>query len=53
MIDKIIENLYLGDVHDVLDEFAIEHVKNELKVCYFCYLYFICLLPYCQVKLFF
>ncbi|VDM98740.1 unnamed protein product, partial [Onchocerca ochengi] len=32
MIDKIIENLYLSDVHDVLDECRIDRLKNELKI---------------------
>ncbi|VDK69413.1 unnamed protein product [Litomosoides sigmodontis] len=32
MIDKIIENLYLGDVQDVLHEFRIQHIKNELEI---------------------
>uniref|UniRef100_A0A158Q6S1 protein-tyrosine-phosphatase n=1 Tax=Elaeophora elaphi TaxID=1147741 RepID=A0A158Q6S1_9BILA len=32
MIDRIIENLYLSDVQDVLDEFAVDRIKNELEV---------------------
>ncbi|KAM3728058.1 Dual specificity protein phosphatase [Dirofilaria immitis] len=32
MIDKIIENLYLSGVHDVLDEFRIDRLRNELKI---------------------
>ncbi|VDM10872.1 unnamed protein product [Wuchereria bancrofti] len=32
MIDRIIENLYLSDVQDVLNEFRINRLKNELKI---------------------
>ncbi|KAL3990122.1 Dual specificity phosphatase catalytic domain family protein [Acanthocheilonema viteae] len=32
MIDRIIENLYLGDMQDVLNECRIDRVRNELKI---------------------
>uniref|UniRef100_A0A1I7VPR1 protein-tyrosine-phosphatase n=1 Tax=Loa loa TaxID=7209 RepID=A0A1I7VPR1_LOALO len=32
MIDKIIENLYLSNVQDVLDESRVDRLKNELKI---------------------
>ncbi|CAG9533426.1 unnamed protein product [Cercopithifilaria johnstoni] len=32
MIDRIIENLYLSDVQEVLDKFRIDRLKNELKI---------------------
>ncbi|KAK6114186.1 Dual specificity phosphatase catalytic domain family protein [Brugia pahangi] len=32
MIDRILENLYLSDVQDVLNEFRIDRLKNELKI---------------------
>ncbi|VDN01698.1 unnamed protein product [Thelazia callipaeda] len=32
MICKVIENLYLGDVQDVMDKYRIERLKNEMKI---------------------
>lgn len=41
MIDRIIENLYLSNVQDVLNEFRVDQLRNELKVCDFCLHYLI------------
>lgn len=35
MIDLIIDNLYLSDVYDIVDESGIDRIKNDLKVFFF------------------